>query len=553
MNLVTGHCKGFVQRRFHLHKDDDHLMLFIQVVLPIKEKRRYRVVKAFLKPVPLIMVSLLLCLPVTPAWGALDHQGTNFLLGFLPNLATENNPELHLISEVTTSVTVEYPVNTPIFTTTVTVSPGATTTVTIPVTAASGWSAGAVGNHAVHAYASEEFVVYMTNGKGLSGDAALGFPVDTMNTTYRVLSALPSQLVPSDRSQFVVVADFDGTEVTITPTGAMAGGFAAGTPFTLTLNKGEGFLGQGTTFGSPGDISGTLIQATRPVGMTNGNVCTNVPQNVFFCDHVFEVAQPVQTWDRATLVGNLPQRTGGSLYRIMASEDGTNVTQDGAALITLNAGQVYTTAVIPGNHVFEADKPMFVAQFMTSQTAGDAVQGDPAMGNMISSAQYSTQYTFSTVPGFGANYVTVLANNSDLATILLDGFPLGAEKFSPIGGTNYSVATVPLTEGPHTTSSTNGHGITVEGMDTAVSYLYPGGVSFQIDGQPSECDVDGDGDVDQTDATLIFAARGHEATGPDDPRNPSGNGIITGQDVQICGLQIPIPDSLLIPSQRSTR
>ncbi|MEJ2232005.1 MAG: IgGFc-binding protein [Nitrospirales bacterium] len=360
---------------------------------------------AIIKPFSLMIFGMLLLMPVTPAWGALDHQGTEFILGFLPNMFTQDSTELHLISDVATSVTVEYPVNDPTFISTIAVSPGTITVVTIPMEAATVWTAGAVRNNAVHAFASEEFVAYMTNGTSLSKDAALGLPVDTMNTTYRVLSALPSQLVASDRSQFVVVAGFDGTEVTITPTGAMAGGFAAGTPFTITLNKGEGFLGQGTTSGTSGDISGTLIQATRPVGMTNGNVCTNVPQDVPFCDHVFEVAQPVQTWGLSTLVGNLPQKTGGSIYRIMASEDGTNVTEDGVALTTLNAGQVFTTPELPGNHVFEGDKPIFVAQLMTSHNAGVwPFNGDPAMGNMIPSTQYSTHYTLSTGTGFADNF-----------------------------------------------------------------------------------------------------------------------------------------------------
>ncbi|MEJ2232006.1 MAG: hypothetical protein P8X46_12600 [Nitrospirales bacterium] len=53
--------------------------------------------------------------------------------------------------------------------------------------------------------------------------------------------------------------------------------------------------------------------------------------------------------------------------------------------------------------------------------------------------------------------------------------------------------------------------------------------------------MNGDGVIDLTDATLIFAARGSAASGPDDPRNPSGNNMITGQDVRICGLQIPPP------------
>ncbi len=507
-----------------------------------------------IKPIPLQILFMLLILPVTPAWAALDNKGTDFILGLLPNINAQNTIELHLISEVSTSVTVEYPVNAPTFTSTVEVSPGTTTVVSIPNTASQGWTAGSVGNNALHVFAAEEFVVYMFNRGLNSRDTALALPVDTMSTSYRVLSAPPSQITHQDRSQFVVVAGFDETEVTITPTRPIIGGFSQNIPFTITLNRGEGFLGQGTTSGTFGDLSGTLIQATRPVGMTNGNTCANIPQNVSFCDQVFEVAHPMATWEHSTLVGTLPQRPTGSVYRIIASEDETHVTQDGVGLTELDAGQVFTTPQLPGNHIFEADKPIFVTQFMTSGNAAGAVNGDPSMANMIPWGQYSSDYTFSTVTGFPFNFLNIIAHNDDLATMLLDGFPLGAESFSPISGTDFSAATFPLAEGQHTTSSHKGHGITVGGIDTLASYLHPGGILFPNDGQPDVCDVNGDGKIDLTDATLIFAARGSKAVGSDDPRNPSKNHMITGQDVRICDLKIPMPkEDLSFSRRRSVR
>jgi len=41
-------------------------------------------------------------------------------------------------------------------------------------------------------------------------------------------------------------------------------------------------------------LTGTIIQADKPVALTNGNQCTNVPPGTLFCDHVFEVGQPVR-------------------------------------------------------------------------------------------------------------------------------------------------------------------------------------------------------------------------------------------------------------------
>ncbi len=55
------------------------------------------------------------------------------------------------------------------------------------------------------------------------------------------------------------------------------------------------------------------------------------------------------------------------------------------------------------------------------------------------------------------------------------------------------------------------------------------------------CDVDGNGQVDRDDIGAIFAARGAQATGPDDPRDNNGDGVITVNDGRECVLQCTNP------------
>ena len=45
-------------------------------------------------------------------------------------------------------------------------------------------------------------------------------------------------------------------------------------------------------------------------------------------------------------------------------------------------------------------------------------------------------------------------------------------------------------------------------------------------------DLDGDGDVDRNDMNLILAARNTPASGPDDPRDLNGDGMITLLDAR---------------------
>ncbi|MBV1892349.1 MAG: IgGFc-binding protein [Gammaproteobacteria bacterium] len=586
---------------------------------------------------------------------ALDNKGLDFILAFNPNFSPPEI-ELHLTGETATSVTINYPVNLPTFETTVEIVPGNVTIVTLPADTAQGWIANTVSNNAVRAFAGNEFVVYLVNRAPATSDAALALPIDTMNTEYLVTDYNPVGLLGS---QFTVYAAFDNTTVTITPTTALVGR-AAGVPFDIVLNQGEGYHARGASTSITNTLTGTEVISDRPIGLVNGNGCTQVPIGTQACDHIFEVAQPVQSWGVSALAGDLPNRFG-SIYRILASEDATTVLQDNAAIGVINRGEFIETPILPGDHLFSADKPIYVTQFMTGLNSSGAELGDPAMGNMTPSEQYLSDYTFSTVGNsqFVENYVTIVAEDSDTATLTLDGSIIGTEYFSPINGSGFSIARLFLESGTHTTSSFGVHGITVEGYNSFDSYIYPGGALFQFinpmgdanapiceglvtagpppsfsgsgeDSRPTEdvngngildddedlngnenidvdtgiffielmlgasnlalvvdsfvpgdgvvnyavtlvdpnvagvgtvivtdgagnaceqpielnaatepkvCDADIDGNVDRDDIGLIFAARNQSASGPDDPMDSDGDGVITVLDGRLCSQQ----------------
>jgi uncharacterized repeat protein (TIGR01451 family) len=65
------------------------------------------------------------------------------------------------------------------------------------------------------------------------------------------------------------------------------------------------------------------------------------------------------------------------------------------------------------------------------------------------------------------------------------------------------------------------------------------GAGDACDAPPADdsCDVDGDGDVDSADVDAIFGDRGEPASGPDDPRDANGDGVISVNDSRICALR----------------
>jgi hypothetical protein len=255
-------------------------------------------------------------------------------------------------------VNVEYPVGT--FLTSVDVVPGNDITiVSLPNEASLEWDTTKFVNaNSVRVYSTEkeDFVVYMVNRVEFSSDAALALPVDALNTKYIVLDYSGTE------PEFVVTAVFDDTTVTINPIHALQslGGSQAGVPFSVALNRGESYYAIGSVEGSSG-LSGTVIEANYPVTLTNGLRCSFIPAGIQACDHIFEVAQPVQSWGTSFAAAPLPQRGRGTVYRIIASEDDTSVTivnEDVVFPADLSAGETYDSPRSSAGSLLRVTNPL---------------------------------------------------------------------------------------------------------------------------------------------------------------------------------------------------
>jgi cysteine-rich repeat protein len=466
---------------------------------------------------------------VMSAGAALDNKGKDFILSFTPNFDQSGVRQVHLTSDVATSVTVEYPVNLPSFSTTVAVNPGSITVVTLPI-GVTAFTPDVVANNAIHLFAAEEFIVYMHNLAPFTSDSALGLPVDTMNTEY-IVSGYDEAFAGAE---FVVTAAFDATTVTVTPKVAVAG-HAAGVAFTKLLNRGEAFLTKGTVTGAGiSSLAGSIVTSDKPIGMTNGNGCTQVPIGTVACDTLMEVAQPTQSWSNYVLVVNLPRRPSGSIYRVVGSVGGTTVLLDGVTNVGLiGRGEYVDIGPIAGNHSIAGTNPIFVTQYMTGQGSSGATLGDPAMGNVVPTDQYLNAYTFSTAGAgqFASHDLTIIARTGDIGSVTLDGVLVAAAAFSPIPGSPpFSGAVLPIAEGTHTAASTNGFGIMVSGVNDFDSYLYPGGALFQF--------INPVGDANPPLCPLTCTAGHCDGVAQDNrpTEDTNGNGILdAGEDLNSNG------------------
>jgi IgGFc binding protein/Bacterial Ig-like domain (group 1) len=403
-----------------------------------------------------------------------DSRGVEFWLTFPGNLrffpSELQELSLFIAGDLDTAGTVCIPALE--FSASFTVTAGTATTVTLPPTAARN-SSDLVDDNGIHVTAMHDVAVYGFNRRPTTADGYLGLPTASLGTEYIVLAY--QNFSPLTGTQLAVVATADETSVTITPSVA-TGERPAGVPDHLSLQQGQTYqLRNNDHF--PSDLSGTIITADKPIAVFAGHECARVPPAFFSCDHLVEQLPPIVTWGKNFVTMPLAGRAHGDTFRFLASADGTHVSVNGTPLATLMRGQFFEHIIPVPAHI-SADQPILVAQYANGSEF-DRRTGDPFMMLIPLTEQFLENYTVTTpTAGFESHFVNVVAPDTAIDTLALDGLAIPAASFVPIGASGFSGAQVPLTAGSHTVTGALPFGISVYGFAVLESYGYPGGMAL---------------------------------------------------------------------------
>ena len=407
----------------------------------------------------LLILSILSIMPSAFSQGN-DSRGKDFWLMFNGNYGTPKIT-LFITSEVNTTGTVAVPGLG--FSVPFTVTANTVTPVEIPGAAASHTN-DVVDNKGVHVTSAQEVTVYGLNYIAFTTDAFLGLPTDVLGTSYIIAS------YGGIRTEFGIVGTQAGTTVTIIPA-ASAGARTVGVPYNITLNQGDVYELQGG-----GDQTGTIITSTKPVGVFGANQCANIPPGYAYCDHIVEMLPPTTSWGEKFVTVPLKSRTSGDTWRFIASENATIVKINGVAQAPINKGK-FVEQILMGQSIIESDKPILAVQYANGSTySGNP--GDPFMMLVPPFEQFLPGYTVTTVDGYAVHYINVVAPNSIVGALTLDGAPVPAASFTPIGGTGFSGAQIEVKHGTHTLKGSLPFGVFMYGFNRDDSYGYPGGQSF---------------------------------------------------------------------------
>lgn len=295
-----------------------------------------------------------------------------------------------------------------------------------------------IGSTAVRITSDAPVVAYQMLPYGAAGAAITGstllLPTSAWDTNYLAVDAYGPSLIFDSVPSLSIVAAEDATKVTLLPGVDVLGGSAgpgAGVPATT---KGQALTvelsaGQVLQISQTEELTGSPVQADKPVGLFGGHTCMNVPATASLCDHGEQQIPPVRALG-SEYVG-VPYRQRSSIaeqprWRFMGAADGTTLTfsPDVGGPKTLSLGQVVEIATdTPFVVTSQDDKhPFFVNSYMTGSATVETGFGDPEVLRVTPAAQYLSRYVIFTDPTYPeTNLVFVRRRtNAGFADVTLD-------------------------------------------------------------------------------------------------------------------------------------
>ncbi|HYM94699.1 MAG TPA: PKD domain-containing protein, partial [Chitinophagaceae bacterium] len=297
----------------------------------------------------------------------------------------------------------------------------------------------------------------------------------------------------------VVACDTGTTTVEINPS-APTLNHPAGVPFTVNLTQGQVYnvMGQYSNASTPlsgVDLTGSTIKSiSTGVGSCkkiavfsgSGRISITCNGNSSSSDNYMVQAFPKNAWGKNYLTSPTGGNMQNNIFRICVSNSSTVVTVNGAPIaVPLQNNFYYELPITSAPHLIQADQPILVAQYITSQNAcGNGAPGDPEVIYLSPIEQNINRVLWNATPNYAIlqHFINAIIPNTGTAisSFTLDGIPVPASSFiihpqSP----GYSYITLGVTSGQHIIASDSGFNAIAYGFGNTESYGYNAGTNVK--------------------------------------------------------------------------
>lgn len=356
-------------------------------------------------------------------------------------------------------------------------------------------------NRGVHIVADKPIVAYAHVYTANVSGATLLFPTNTLGKEYYSINFTNVSNSANSNGWFYVVAcDTGTTTVEIVPSANTTGGWIAGNTYTVTLTQGQIYNVMGVFNNSPTpatgvDLTGSTIKSIstgtggcKRIGVFSGSGRISITCNGTSAssDYYMVQAFPKSAWGKKYLTtpagGNMPF----SIYRVCVSDPTTIVTLNGGPIgVPLQNNFYYQISATNQPLRIEADKPICVAQYFTSQNnCGNGSPGDPEVFYLSPLEQNINKVIFNSTPNaiITQHFFNVVIPNTGTAisSFQLDGAPVAPGSFLPHPqAPGYSYLIMAVSPGQHTIQSDSGFNAIAYGFGNAESYGYNAGANVK--------------------------------------------------------------------------
>ncbi len=351
-------------------------------------------------------------------------------------------------------------------------------------------------NNGIHITSDKGIVAYAhIYNQNVSG-ATILYPTNTLGKEYYSVNYTNISNTGAANCWFyVVAADTGTTTVEITPSANTVAGWIAGSTYTLTLTQGQIYNVMGTYSGNSGvDLSGSVIRSRnngsgcKKIGVFSGSgrisiTCTGAAAS---SDNYMVQAMPKAAWGKKYLTTPTSPNMSYGFYRVCVSDPSTVVTHNGAPIaVPLTNNFYYEIGPTNIPHLFEADKPIMVSQYITSQGhCSNGSPGDPEVIYLSPVEQNINKVLWNATPNYSItqHYINVVIKNSGtaLTSFTLDGVPIPPAAFVPHpSDPAYSFLFTAVTSGQHQIFSDSGFNAIAYGYGNYETYGYNAGTNIR--------------------------------------------------------------------------
>ena len=313
-------------------------------------------------------------------------------------------------------------------------------------------------------------------------------------------------------SEFVVVGMDNGVKVEITPAFRTKGGKSAGTPFTVTLGKGQVYQVQsdsrdGTNNTNPaayswtgggaksGDLTGTRVRVIDGCGKINvfaGNRSSYVPRGncawgINGKDHLYTQVLPVNALGKDYVLMPYANQNNGFVYRVVAAYDSTYVKINGSNYTMIpKKGDWISLEQTSNNPVcVNTSKPAYTVQYMKNGVCNGwsgSNEGDAAIfiSPDVNQRLLRTIVGTATTSNMRRHWVNILVDKNATHAVKLNGSFINKNNFKTVTCGDYAYAQISVVNpSSNIIECDSGCIVVAYGTGPYESYSYSAGALFE--------------------------------------------------------------------------